>query len=89
MYLIVSGKVARKNETSRTILEEGGFFGAKSLMEKEEYKSNYVTKSRCHFFILDAREFHHLLNENPNLKQRIEESYDTVSHTDFGQAPAP
>ncbi|PCI42855.1 MAG: cyclic nucleotide-binding protein [Alphaproteobacteria bacterium] len=89
MYLIVSGQVARKNEESRTILEEGGFFGAKSLMEKKEYKSNYITATRCHFFILDAREFHRLLNENPTLRQRIEESYDTISHTDFGQAPAP
>lgn len=89
MYLIVSGKVARKDGHSKTILEEGGFLGAKSLMEKVEYQSNYVTESRCHFFILDAREFHHLLNENPMLRQRIEESYSIISHTDFGQAPAP
>ncbi|MBL4612482.1 MAG: ion transporter [Emcibacter sp.] len=89
MYLIVSGKVARKNGEEKMVLEEGGFFGAKSLMEKEEYKSNYITTSRCHFFILDAREFHHLLNENPMLRQRIEESYSSISHADFGQAPSP
>lgn len=89
MYLIVSGKVARKNGNSMTVLGEGGFFGAKSLMEKAEYKSNYVTATKCHFFILDAREFHHLLNENPALRKRIEAEYGTISHSDFGQAPAP
>ena len=89
MYLIVSGKVARKNGDEKMILEEGGFFGAKSLMEKEEYKSNYVTTSRCHLFILDTREFHHLLNENPMLRQRIEKAYGSIPHADFGQASSP
>lgn len=87
MYLIVSGRVARKHAGQKIFLEEGGFFGAKSLMEKAEYKSNYVTESKCHFFILDAREFHHLLDENPTLKRRIEEFYQITPHTDFGQAP--
>lgn len=88
MYLIVSGQVNRKNESHQTTLEAGGFFGAKSLMEKETYKSTYVTQSRCHFFILDSREFHHLLNENPTLKHRIKEAYGSSSHVDFGQAEA-
>jgi len=89
MYLIVSGKVIRKNEAGKIILEEGGFFGAKSLMEQQEYTANYITASKCHFFVLDAREFHHLLNENPSLKERIEQSYRDLPHDDFGQAPAP
>ncbi|MBL4800360.1 MAG: ion transporter [Emcibacter sp.] len=89
MYLIVSGKVDRKNAGEKITLGEGGFFGAKSLMEKEEYQSSYVTASKCHFFILDAREFHHLMNENPMLRQRIEEFYRVIPHADFGQAPSP
>jgi len=89
MYLIVSGKVVRKYGDEEIILEEGGFFGAKSLMERKDFSSNYITKTVCHFFILDAQEFHNLLNDNPTLKQRIEESYRTIPHKDFGQAPAP
>jgi len=89
IYLIVSGRVMRKFGDNKTILKEGGFFGAKSLMEKEEYKSYYTTASKCHFFILDAREFHHLLDENPTLRHRIEAAYHTTPHADFGQAVAP
>jgi len=89
MYLIVSGRVARKNGKDHIILEEGGFFGAKSLMEKGDYHTTYVAETKCHLFILDAREFHHLLNENPLLKQRIEQAYQTIPYDDFGQAPAP
>ncbi|VAW04682.1 Potassium voltage-gated channel subfamily KQT; possible potassium channel, VIC family [hydrothermal vent metagenome] len=89
MYLIVSGKVARKDKTGKIILEEGGFFGAKSLMEKENYTANYITESKCHFFILDAREFHHLMDENPTLRQRIEEAYSKIPHKDYGQSCTP
>lgn len=94
MYFIVSGQVARKGPKGKIILGEGGFFGAKSLMEKVEYKSNYIAESKCHFFILDAREFHHLMSENPMLRERIEEEYSHTAHTDYGQSnfeksPAP
>ncbi|MCF8474281.1 MAG: cyclic nucleotide-gated ion channel/potassium channel family protein [Emcibacter sp.] len=88
MYLIVSGKVLRKHGRGTTTLETGGFFGAKSLMEKVDYKSNYVTETKCHFFILDAQVFHHLLEENPALKARIDSAYKTTTYSDFGQTPS-
>ncbi|PHZ83370.1 cyclic nucleotide-binding protein [Paremcibacter congregatus] len=89
MYLIVSGKVVQRNGGDSIVLEEGGFFGAKSLMEKTTYTANYVTASKCHLFILDGSEFHHLLDENPDLKQRIKDSYRQMPHEDFGQADLP
>ncbi|NOZ66372.1 MAG: cyclic nucleotide-binding domain-containing protein, partial [Alphaproteobacteria bacterium] len=89
MYLIVSGEVARKDRTGKIILKEGGFFGAKSLMEKSNYSASYMAESKCHFFILDAREFHHLMDENPALRERIEEAYTNIPHKDFGQACGP
>jgi len=89
MFLIVSGEVARKDGTGKIILKEGGFFGAKSLMEKSNYSASYMAVSKCHFFVLDAQEFHHLLDENPVLRERIEEAYSNIPHTDYGQACDP
>ncbi len=89
MYLIVSGKVSRRDGGRVMTLEDGGFFGAQALMEKSRYTSNYVTETECHFFILDGREFHRLMDENPKLRERIEDSYKKSSHCDYGQAAAP
>ncbi len=89
MYLIVSGEVARTDKTGKITLKEGGFFGAKSLMEKSTYSASYRAETKGHFFVLDAREFHHLLDENPTLRERIEEAYKNIPHKDFGQACGP
>jgi len=83
MFFVVSGTVCRKNEHENILLEKGGFFGAKSLLDMGDYSASYVAQERCHLFILEAREFHHLLDENPALKQKLKQFY-RQHQEDFG-----
>lgn len=85
LYLIISGTIRRKDEEGENLLRQGAFFGAKSLMERATFQANYVAVEKTHLLILDAKDFHHLLNHFPSLKERIEQTYSEKTSVDFGQ----
>jgi len=86
LFLIVSGSIRRRNEEGEYHLKKGAFFGAKSLLERTTFHANYVATSKTQLLVLDAIDFHHLLDHYPSLKERIEQSSigDKVKE-DFGQ----
>lgn len=86
LFLIVSGAVRRRNEDGENHLKKGAFFGAKSLMERTIFHANYVVTEKAQLLILDAADFHHLLDHYPSLKKRIEHTYKASPTDDFGQA---
>tara|TARA_R110002096_G_scaffold435927_1_gene664320 strand:+ start:85806 stop:87002 length:1197 start_codon:yes stop_codon:yes gene_type:complete len=86
LFLIVSGAIRRRNEEGEYHLKKGAFFGAKSLMERTTFHANYVATTKVQLLVLDAVDFHHLLDHYPSLKERIEEtSSSDQSKEDFGQ----
>ena len=85
LFLIVSGSVRRRNEEGEVYLHKGAFFGARSLMERTTFHANYVIMSKVQLLVLDAGDFHHLLDYYPSLKERIEKTYIDKMEDDFGQ----
>lgn len=86
LFLIVSGSIRRRNEDGEYHLKKGAFFGAKSLMERTTFHANYVATSKTKLLVLDAIDFHHLLDHFPSLKERIEQtSSEDETKEDFGQ----
>jgi len=85
LFLIVSGSIRRRDEEGEIFLKKGAFFGAKSLMERTTFHANYIATNKAQLLVLDAVDFHHLLDHYPSLKNRIEETYDENSSDDFGQ----
>lgn len=87
LFLIVSGSIRRRNEEGEYHLKKGAFFGAKSLMERTTFHANYMATSKSQLLVLDAIDFHHLLDHYPSLKERLDETYaiDSASKDDFGQ----
>ncbi|HRW29420.1 MAG TPA: cyclic nucleotide-binding domain-containing protein, partial [Emcibacteraceae bacterium] len=87
LFLVVSGDIRRRDEEGEFHLKKGAFFGAKSLMERTTFRANYVATSKTQLLVLDATDFHHLLDHYPSLKDRIEETYVRGdAKEDFGQA---
>ncbi|MCC3860834.1 cyclic nucleotide-gated ion channel [Pseudemcibacter aquimaris] len=86
LFLIVSGSVRCRNEEGENHLHKGAFFGARSLLERTTYHANYVVTSRAQLLVLDAADFHHLLDQYPALKERLEKSSNKDLNKDFGQA---
>lgn len=85
LFLIVSGAVRRRNEEGEIHLQKGAFFGAKCLMERTNFHANYVVTEKSQLLVLDAADFHHLLDHYPSLKERLDETYADISDRDFGQ----
>jgi voltage-gated potassium channel len=85
LFLIVSGAVRRRNEEGEVHLHKGAFFGARSLMERTTFHANYVITAKAQLLILDAADFHHLLDHYPSLKKRIDQTHLESSKDDFGQ----
>ncbi len=67
-------------------MKKGAFFGARSLLERTTFHANYVVTSKAQLLVLDAADFHHLLDHYPDLKERIENTYSGNLEHDFGQA---
>lgn len=85
LFLIVSGSVRRRNEEGEIHLKKGAFFGAKSLMQRTTFRANYIVTSKAQLLVLDAIDFHHLLDHYPSLRARIEETRIEEVKEDFGQ----
>ncbi len=81
LFLIVSGAVRMRNSSGEYHLHKGAFFGAKSLLERTTYSANYVVTEKAQLLVLDANDFHHLLDHYPALKTRLSEA----DGADFGQ----
>jgi voltage-gated potassium channel len=85
LFLIVSGTVVRRDKDDEMVMEKGAFFGAKSLIERTKFHASYIAATKVHLLVLDAVDFHHLLDHSPALKARIEETNKIVPNDDFGQ----
>jgi voltage-gated potassium channel len=85
LYLIVSGRVRRYDKDGEFVLDKGAFFGAKSLMERSSFQANYIASSKVQLLILEASDFHHILDHYPGLKERIESKYTENAQPEFGQ----
>lgn len=81
LFLIVSGTIKMHNNNGEYHLHRGAFFGAKSLLERSSYNANYIVTSKAQLLVLEASDFHHLLDHYPELKKRI----SNVDGSDFGQ----
>ncbi|MBT5185916.1 MAG: cyclic nucleotide-binding domain-containing protein [Kordiimonadaceae bacterium] len=85
LFLIVSGSIKRRDESGETYLKKGAFFGARSLLQRTSFHANYIATARAQLLVLDAVDFHHLLDHYPSLKDRIDNTYNNSSKEDYGQ----
>lgn len=85
LFLIVSGSVRMRSKKGEFHLHKGAFFGVRSLMERSTYSANFVVTAKAQLLVLEASDFHHLLDHYPSLKLRISEISDADVEEDFGQ----
>ncbi|WP_321391630.1 cyclic nucleotide-gated ion channel [Emcibacter sp.] len=85
MYLIVSGEVARRSGRDIINLQEGAFFGVKSLVENTNFTANYVAISRCQLLVLEVSDYQHLMANYPELEERLQKEYRKFGPDDYGQ----
>ncbi|MFC7050523.1 cyclic nucleotide-gated ion channel [Emcibacter nanhaiensis] len=85
MYLIVSGEVARRSGRDIVRLQEGAFFGVKSLIENSNFTANYVATSRCQLLVLEVNDYQHLMANFPEIEERLKKEYESFGHEDYGQ----
>ena len=85
MYLIVSGEVARRSGRSIVKLQEGAFFGVKSLVENSNFSANYVAMSRCQLLVLEVNDYQHMMADYPEIEERLKQEYESYGQEDFGQ----
>lgn len=85
MFLIVSGEVGRRSGHDVVKLREGAFFGVKSLVENTNFTANYIAMSRCQLLVLEVNDYHHLMDNYPELEDKLKHQYSGFGSDDFGQ----
>jgi ATP-binding cassette subfamily B protein len=76
-YIIVRGKVAVKrcdgagNETTVATLMDGDYFGEISLIKNVPRTASVISETPCTLLTLTRDHFHALLDDSPELKQRL------------------
>ncbi len=71
MYFIVSGKVEVETLSGPVILGKGDFFGEVALLYTGKRTATLMAVSYVELLMLDAGDFHRLLDANPVLRERI------------------
>lgn len=76
MYFIVSGEVVVQfsNHSQPVRLTDGDFFGEIALLHHNPRRATITAATKCHLMILEATDFNHLVDMNPEIGQRIKET---------------
>ena len=73
MYFIASGVVEVALDSGIVALGSGEFFGEMALINEAPRVADVTAKAFCDLLVLETREFHELLNTNPEVRARIYE----------------
>jgi voltage-gated potassium channel len=71
MYFIASGVVDVSTADGHVRLSEGCFFGEMALLTRERRNASVTALKATDLLILDADEFHHLVERNPDIGLRV------------------
>lgn len=71
MYFIVSGEVEVRTGEKPVLLSDGDFFGEKALLHKTERTTTVVAKTKTRLMVLEASDFRHLIETQPNVGRAI------------------
>ena len=73
MYLIAAGEVEIELPHQRVRLEAGHFFGEIAVLRRARRSANVTAIARTSLLVLDAHDFHALMERDPRLSQRVHE----------------
>jgi voltage-gated potassium channel len=71
MYFIVSGEVDVDLGGERVVLGEGAFFGEIALLKRTRRSATIVTRGRTQLLVLNADDFHRLVERRPEIGLHI------------------
>lgn len=71
MYFIASGAVDVATADNHVRLGEGSFFGEMALLMRDRRNATVTAVRATDLLVLDAEEFHHLLERNPEIGVRV------------------
>ena len=71
MYFISPGVAEVDLPTGGLQLAEGDFFGEIGLLYDTTRTASVIARTECRLMMLDAHDFHRLLEDNPDLRQEI------------------
>src|SRR5262245_3517081 len=73
MYFVADGEVEIELPNKRVRLGAGHFFGEIAVLRRARRSANVVAMSRTSLLVLEARDFHALMDRDPRLSKRIHE----------------
>lgn len=71
MYFVASGAVDVDTGGAHVRLTEGSFFGEMALLSRERRNASVTALRGTDLLVLDAEEFHHLVDRNPDIGIRV------------------
>lgn len=74
MYFIAAGQVEVTLSDRLVILKDGDFFGEIALLRDSLRTATVRSRSSCHLLTLDVRDFRKVMDANPELKVKVEET---------------
>jgi voltage-gated potassium channel len=73
MYFVAEGEVEIELPHERVRLGVGHFFGEIAVLRRSRRSANVTAVSRTSLLVLDAHEFHALMDRDPRLSRRVQE----------------
>jgi voltage-gated potassium channel len=73
MYFVAGGEVEIELPNKRVRLGAGHFFGEIAVLRRARRSANVVAVSRTSLLVLEAHDFHALMDRDPRLSERIHE----------------
>ena len=73
MYFVAEGEVEIELPDQRVRLGVGHFFGEIAVLRRARRSANVMAVSRTSLLVLDAHEFHALMDRDPRLSRRVQE----------------
>ncbi|MEU9130618.1 cyclic nucleotide-binding domain-containing protein [Kitasatospora sp. NPDC048540] len=87
LYLVAEGEVAVSNGRQRIrSLQEGSFFGERSLFLDEPRSATVTAQTRCELFRLDKTTFMEVLRAQPKVARRVVHQAESYIRTDLQRA---
>ena len=72
MYFIMEGEVEVELTPTPIRLKQGDFFGEIALVENIRRTATIFSVANCRLLVLEAVDFHRLVDQIPELKEQIE-----------------
>ena len=73
MYFIAAGEVEIELPHERVRLDVGHFFGEIAVLRSARRSANVTATARTSLLVLDAQDFHALMERDPRLAKRVHE----------------